>query len=166
MIGWFNLNMSKQNTPFYAIKITNWHSEQNKLQAIREQVFIKEQHVPIELEWDEFDQSATHLLAQHKQKETMLPIGTARIVFNHKGKNNSAHIGRMAVLKAWRRMGVGSKLLQACIDECKKHHSKKMILNAQTSAIPFYQKAGFSINSEEFLDANIPHKEMILQLTD
>jgi predicted GNAT family N-acyltransferase len=158
--------MAKQNTPSYAIKITNWHSERNKLQAIREEVFIKEQHVPIELEWDEFDKSATHLLAQHIQKEKILAIGTARIVFYNKGKDNIAHIGRMAVLKTWRHIGVGSKLLQTCICECKKHHSKKIMLNAQTSAIPFYQKAGFTISSEEFLDAKIPHKEMTLQLTD
>ncbi|MCW8931530.1 MAG: GNAT family N-acetyltransferase [Gammaproteobacteria bacterium] len=152
----------------YLIQITPWHSHKNQLKKIRETVFIQEQNVPSELEWDSLDEEALHVLAEmlpaHKEQGKKLAIGTARIIIN----NKLAHIGRMAVLPEWRAQGIGSKILRCCIDECKNptNHPpiETIVLNAQVYVTEFYKKAGFKITSEEFLDAGIPHKQMTLFL--
>jgi len=144
----------------YYFQITNWKKSKSLLQTIREKVFIEEQQVPVELEWDEFDESARHVLAEVLLEGEKLAIGTARIIIN----NKQAHIGRMAVLALWRGHGIGTKILQTCIDDCRKQGVTQIILNAQVYVIPFYQKAGFEISSEQFLDAGIPHKEMTLAI--
>ena len=150
-----------QNTSTVKIQLTQWNQHQSELKSIREQVFIQEQNVPIELEWDNEDETALHLLAQVEVKDKSLAIGTARIIIN----NEHAHIGRMAVLSQWRNQGVGAKILQACIDICQQHGVKQIALNAQTVAIPFYQKVGFQVIGDEFMDAGIPHKKMQLVFT-
>lgn len=162
---------SRENIPDYSFQITDWSSQHISLTTIREQVFIQEQNVPAELEWDDQDSNACHILAQLNvtgvaSTDKKLAIGTARITLNNSDHIPIAHIGRMAVLKKWRGLGVGSGMLRTCIEECKKRQVKKIILNAQVDAIPFYLKAGFSITSEEFLDANIPHKQMTLLLEE
>ncbi len=145
------------------VKLTTWQRSEKPLKEIRERVFLQEQNVPIELEWDELDEQAYHILAEaipeHMQAKK-LAIGTARIIIN----NKQAHIGRMAVLADWRGQGTGSKMLQYCIDECIKKQVEVIILNAQLYVTKFYQKAGFKITSEEFLDAGIAHKQMTLTL--
>ncbi len=82
--------------------IANWQDNGPALRAIRETVFIHEQHVPVELEWDEFDADCLHILAVDL---TGKPIGTARLL-------PDGHIGRMAVLREWSSHGVGGALLQ------------------------------------------------------
>jgi len=145
----------------YSLQTTNWQSHCASLKLIRQQVFIEEQNVPVELEWDGLDEKACHILAQVIVAGKKLAIGTARITLNNtEDPVKKAHIGRMAVLAAWRGQGIGSDILHACIDECRKLKVKKIVLNAQVDVIPFYQKAGFEISSKEFLDANIPHKQM------
>lgn len=135
-----------------------WDQHKDLLVDIRKQVFIIEQQVPPELELDEFDMSATHFLAYTKDKQA---VGTAR--FLHSG-NNTGHIGRMAVLKAYRGQGCGLALLQACIQYAKVQSFNAVILHAQNHAISFYQQAGFNIRGEEFMDAGIPHHEMFIKL--
>ena len=144
------------------VKITNWQSHKKQLKEIRDIVFIQEQGVPVELEWDGLDEKASHVIAEiENDSGEKLAIGTARIII----KNKQVHIGRMAVLSKWRAQGIGSKILQCCIEECNKlGHVDKIILNAQVHVIEFYQKAGFKTSSDEFLDAGIPHKQMILFL--
>ena len=159
----------------YFVHTANWKSHKNQLKKIREQVFIQEQNVPVELEWDDLDKKAFHVLAEvhFNDKEVgaeivdnkivnskKLAIGTARIIIN----NKQAHIGRMAVLSDWRGKGVGSEILLRCINECKKQSVEKIVLNAQIYVTQFYQKAGFKISSDEFLDAGIAHKQMTLLL--
>ena len=154
----------------YFVHISNWENHKNQLKTIRDQVFIQEQNVPVELEWDDLDEKAVHVLAEvhfndkkadaKKVNSKKLAIGTARIIIN----NKQAHIGRMAVLPEWRSKGVGSEILLVCINECRKHGIKKIVLNAQVYVIQFYQKAGFKISSDEFLDAGIAHKQMTLLL--
>lgn len=134
----------------FQISAVDWHSAKTQLSAIRTAVFIQEQHVPAELEWDEFDQEARHLLASDSAGKA---IGCARIL-------SLGSIGRMAVLPAWRNHGVGSALLRASIDLCMKNGCHEIRLSAQTHAIAFYEKAGFTICSEEYLDAGIPHRDM------
>ncbi len=128
----------------------DWASQQPDLVRLREQVFIVEQHVPMDLEWDEHDATATHLLAIHYNEA----IGCTRIVGNQ--------IGRMAVLKPWRRQGVGKALLDAAVQAVRQQGFSSAKLSAQMHAIGFYARAGFVITSPEYLDANIPHVDMQL----
>lgn len=136
------------------IRSVTWEEQSQALRDIRERVFIEEQHVPVELEWDEFDPVCLHLLAFDEAEQ---PIGTARLL-------PDGHIGRMAVLKEWRRQGVGSALLQWLIEEMRATGQQKAILNAQTEAVQFYEKFGFRKAGDVFMDAGIPHVKMILLL--
>lgn len=137
------------------IKHVNWYEAENLLREVRTQVFIQEQHVPVDLEWDGLDESASHLLAMFEDR----PIACARIV-------DYKIIGRMAVLKQWRGMDLGMALLLEAIKICKAQGSKTILLSAQTHAIDFYSRAGFKVVSGEYMDANIPHVDMLLVLAD
>lgn len=137
------------------IRHVNWHEAENLLREVRTQVFIQEQHVPIDLEWDGMDESASHLLAMFENQ----PIACARIV-------DYKIIGRMAVLKNWRGMGLGTALLLEAIQICKQQGAIIITLSAQTHAIGFYRQAGFKVVSGEYLDANMPHVDMQLALAD
>ena len=138
----------------FQLEQTRWQENEAALRLIRETVFMQEQKVPEELEWDGLDGDAIHLLARDPQGN---PIGCARIL--HDG-----HIGRMAVLKQWRGRGVGHRLLQRAVTIVKKLGCNEAILDAQTYAIPFYQRQGFITEGEEFMDAGIPHRHMRLPL--
>ncbi len=142
-------------TSEYNIEQVTWASHQPQLRCVREQVFIREQNVPVDLEWDSLDEGACHLLAMFENH----PIACARIV-------GYKTIGRMAVLKQWRGMGLGTALLLEAIKICKSQGSKTILLSAQTHAIGFYRQAGFKVVSDEYLDANIPHVDMLLALAD
>jgi len=134
---------------------TDFTTHELQIKSIRETVFIKEQGVPVELEWDKYDMNATHILAIQHTENKHIPIGTCRIL-------NNGHIGRMAVLSNYRNKGVGSKLLDKVISLAQQRKQKKVFLSAQTSAIAFYSNHGFSITSDVFMDAGIPHKDMEL----
>lgn len=136
------------------IRIVSWNHEAPALRAIRTTVFIQEQQVPEALEWDELDAVSVHALALDAAGQ---PVGTARLL-------PDGHIGRMAVLKPWRGQGFGAALLQVLLEELRQRQQKKAMLNAQTYAVPFYQKFGFNVCSEEFMDAGIPHVKMELLL--
>ena len=120
------------------------------LKLVREQVFIREQHVPEELEWDEQDSNATHVVAYNDNDQV---IGTARLLAN-------GHIGRMAVLEAWRNKGAGTAMLEKLLMVARGQNLPKVFLHAQTSAIGFYERHGFKSRGEEFMDAGIPHRYM------
>ena len=135
-----------------SVQLVEWKDAGDQLQQIRQAVFIDEQQVPEELEWDGLDDRAFHLLATDPSGN---PIGGARIL-------TPGHIGRMAVIKEWRGHGVGSMLLTAAISYCRDHGCQVLRLSAQTHAIPFYSRAGFVVCSEEYLDAGIPHRDMRL----
>ena len=123
------------------------------LKFIRETVFVEEQSVPLELEWDEHDQTAYHLLAF----DNNTAIATARILDNGK-------IGRMAVLPDWRHQGIGTSMLKQLVDKAIQLGLEQVTLSAQVSAIPFYEPLGFVITSEPYEDAGIPHRDMQLRL--
>jgi predicted GNAT family N-acyltransferase len=131
----------------------NWQDAENELRIIRTKVFIEEQQVAPEFEWDEIDATAVHLLAMLEN----LPIACLRIIKYQK-------IGRMAVLKEYRAMGLGMALLLEAIKICKKQGTKSIYLTAQTHAIGFYKQAGFKEISAVYQDANIPHVDMQLIL--
>lgn len=120
------------------------------LRAVREPVFVQEQQVPLELEWDELDPVCTHLLARDADGA---PIGTGRLTPERK-------IGRMAVLPAWRGRGVGDALLLALVEEAKRQHWPEVTLHAQVSALGFYAKHGFVPVGARFMEAGIEHQTM------
>ncbi len=136
---------------FY-IKEVSWASHEAELRQIREQVFIVEQHVPAWVEWDAYDVDAVHLLAFDEKDQ---PIGCTRIL-------DAGRVGRMAVYKEWRNCGVGKALLDKAISVLKHKNYNKVVLSAQTHAIKFYQKMGFVVTSEPYIDVNIWHVDMQL----
>lgn len=137
------------------IKINQIRSKKNLEHAflIRRQVFCIEQNVPEEIEMDEFDDVATHILAYVHEK----PVGTARWRFSAEG----AKMERFAVLKEYRGKGVGEALVKYILNELKE--SDFIYLNAQETVIGFYEKFGFAAVGNRFLEAEIPHKKMILK---
>lgn len=100
---------------FHSVRIVSWEDEVFTLRAIRTAVFIHEQRVPENLEWDEFDAISLHVLAFNPDGQ---PVGTARLL-------PDGHIGRMAVLKEWRGKGYGSAVLQRILEELRNRHSQK-----------------------------------------
>ena len=119
-----------------------------------------EQQVPEDLEWDGLDANASHLLAKDAYGNA---IGCARIITDI--TNSSGKIGRMAVLQNSRGKGLGKALLLAAIEFCRENHWMDISLSAQTYALGFYEKAGFVVCSEVYMDAGIPHCDMKLHLT-
>ena len=109
--------------------------------------------MPPALEWDGLDADAIHLLALDPADEA---VGCARLLAGGK-------LGRMAVLEGWRGKGVGKALLQAAMAVCRQHRWPVVSLSAQAHAIGFYQRAGFVVCSEEYLDAGIAHRDMRLR---
>jgi predicted GNAT family N-acyltransferase len=127
------------------------------LRNIRETVFVQEQNVPTELEWDELDRDCLHLIAFSPEGT---PIGTARLLLiGMVGK-----IGRMAVLKEWRTRGVGHALVLRLLEEAKKRRIMQLILHAQRQAVGFYERFGFEATGDPFMEAGIPHVKMVLHL--
>lgn len=121
--------------------------------AIRIEVFVKEQGVPAEIEQDEFDAEAKHLLAVRDGK----PVGTARIV----RKGDVGKIGRVCVLREARGTGLGAALINAALDDMRTEGGlSKAVLGAQVVALPFYEKLGFSAYGDDFTDAGILHRMM------
>ncbi len=130
-----------------------WVEAQALICPIREAVFIEEQQVPVELEWDGLDEHCTHLLALSGDAA----LATARMTTDGK-------IGRMAVLKAWRGRGIGSQLMTVVIAAARDAQLARVELDAQLTAIPFYQRFGFEVTSVAFMDAGIAHQKMALSL--
>ena len=111
-----------------------------------------EQQVPLEIEYDEFEQSATHILARIDN----VPVGTARWRKTEHGQK----LERFAVLKSARRKGVGAALVQFVLDQIDDQEIA--YLNSQVSAIPFYASLGFEATGGIFYEAGIPHRKMVL----
>lgn len=132
------------------------HREQ--LLTVRREVFVEEQNVPEEIEIDELDPVAHHLLALSSEQE---PVGTARWI---DGENKCIRIGRVAVLKSKRRDGIGSLLIRKALSDAKKSGFLRACLHAQVSSIPFYSHLGFTLTDiPEFEEAGIPHREMEIE---
>ena len=137
------------------LQVVDWHHRQDALKAIRKSVFIDEQHVPKDLEWDGQDNDCIHFLAS----VNAIPVATARLTA--KGQ-----IGRMAVLRKYRGIGIGSRLLAAVIEQARQSRFEQVFLHAQVNVIGFYEKCGFSAEGDIFIDAGIEHRTMRLSLLD
>jgi predicted GNAT family N-acyltransferase len=132
-----------------SIRVADWKHDNKALRQIRETVFVQEQAVPPEMEWDSEDEHAIHFLAM----EGLYPVGTARLL-------DDGRIGRVAVLRDWRGLKVGSAIMQAVIYEAERRGLHSQVLSAQIQAIPFYERLGFSVTSDEYLEAGIAHVDM------
>ncbi len=137
-------------TPPFFIRLSNWDQARVDARRIRELVFVLEQGVPRALEMDAQDAHCDHALAY---AEGGLPVGTGRLL-------PDGHIGRMAVLKAWRGRGVGALLLQALVEQARQRRLASAYLNAQAYAVGFYRRYGFEVSGPEFIEAGIPHVAM------
>lgn len=140
------------NNQEFTIREAIWPADRALLKQVREAVFVEEQGVPLEMEWDDDDVVAYHLIALDSAQQ---PIGTARLL-------GSGQIGRMAVLPAWRKRGVGSAMLAQLRQKAAASGQPKLFLHAQTEAEGFYAKAGFSPVGKVFYEADIPHRKMVL----
>ena len=123
---------------------------------IRMIVFVDEQGVPADLEMDDLDATATHLLAFVGGQ----PVGTARLV----DKGDALKIGRVAVIKERRGCGAGRHLMEFAIDVARSRGYREAVLSSQTYVIPFYERLGFVAEGPEYDDAGIPHRTMRLAL--
>jgi predicted GNAT family N-acyltransferase len=135
--------------PKVSVRPADWSVDREILKALREKVFIREQFVSADMEWDEFDSLSRHLVASVDG----IPIGTGRLL-------PDGHIGRMAVLREWRGQGAGSALLTGLMEIARTLGMQRVLLNAQVQALPFYLRHGFQAEGDEFLDAGIPHRRM------
>ena len=132
----------------------SWRDMESHLREIRTLVFIQEQHVPEELEWEDDDIDAVHLIVKKNNDY----VATARLL-------NTGQIGRMAVLKPYRRCGIGKMMLQILFSIAVTMNLKSVFLNAQVEAIQFYKKFGFHQEGGVFDDAGIEHVRMEKSLT-
>ena len=127
-----------------------------KAKEIRYRVFVQEQSVPKELEWDSFDKISHHLILYLNNT----PVGTARLFT----KENMSYIGRVAVLKEYRGMGYGRIIMKAIMEHAKNIGIKRIYLHSQTYIKDFYKKLGYKEIGGEFIEAGIPHIEMFIDL--
>lgn len=143
----------KNDAGAYLVRAASWQDDIRALRGIREAVFIHEQGVPAELEWDEFDVNCIHVLASDSAAN---PVGTARLL-------PDGSIGRMAVLREYRGKRVGTALMHWLLREAESRQMQQVTLNAQAYAIEFYKKFGFRVTGTAFLDAGISHIRMVLR---
>ena len=134
----------------FHLTLGDWSRQKSDAQEVRHEVFVLEQNVAIELEWDEMDAQCLHAVVYDDVGQV---LATARLL-------PDGHIGRMAVRKTARGQGIGGIMLQALMDEAHKRGERSVLLNAQTHAEPFYRRFGFVRDSEEFMEAGIAHIRM------
>ena len=139
----------------FRVQVVDFTEALAELRAVRDEVFVEEQQVPVELEHDALDPQCTHVIARLLDGT---PVGTARLTPDH-------HVGRMAVRAPWRGRGVGDALLLVLVEEARKRGWTEVRLNSQVSAIGFYERHGFRPEGERFMEAGIEHQAMVLAFT-
>ncbi|MBV8379233.1 MAG: GNAT family N-acetyltransferase [Paucibacter sp.] len=144
--------------PEFDVRVGRWAELGTDARAIREAVFVQEQRIPIELEWDEADAHCLHAVAFDAGGRA---IATGRLLEHVPGV---AKIGRMAVLREARGLGAGRVVLDALMQGARGLGYQEALLHAQLSAKGFYLRAGFEARGAEFDEAGIRHVEMIKAL--
>ena len=134
----------------FAVRLVRWNDAEVALRFVRHEVFVVEQRVPEDLEWDELDPQCMHALAEDAGGA---PIGCGRLL-------PTGYIGRIAVLAHWRGCGVGAAVLSRLIALARQLGHREAKLNAQTSAAGFYARYGFIPVGATFVEANIVHQTM------
>lgn len=135
------------------VRLVTTAAEMEAVRRVRRLVFIEQQAVPEELEWDEFDATACHFCLCVAGEV----VGTARLVLKAGGVGK---IGRVAVLQECRGAGAGAALTRHVMAEARGLGCGELVLDAQVPVIPFYERLGFAAEGEEFMDAGIPHRHM------
>lgn len=138
------------------LKIAENQSDFFSCMLIRSKVFMIEQNVDISLELDEDDKTCTHYCLY----DDGTAIGTCRIL-NH---GDTAHLGRVAILKEYRQKGCGAFMISEVEKSCRKLGYKRVELGAQLHALPFYEKQGYHAYGDIFMDADIEHRMMVKEL--
>jgi YbgC/YbaW family acyl-CoA thioester hydrolase len=144
--------------PMLDVRLGTWDQLGREAQAIRNKVFVEEQQIPAELEWDAADASCVHALALNRFG---MALGTGRLLEHSPGVSK---IGRMAVLPAMRGAAIGRALLDALVACARQRGEREVLLHAQASAAGFYSRAGFTARGAPFEEAGIAHIEMALAL--
>lgn len=140
----------------YTIRPVYWTATQQVLRDIRTRVFVEEQGVPPELEWDGLDEHAYHVVAYASDGT---PVGTGRLL-------QDCHIGRICVLKDWRGRGIGKSILDMLLVTAHKMGYEKVTLHAQIRVKEFYSRRGFRSRGKEFMEAGIAHIAMTRTTSD
>lgn len=131
------------------IELLPWEPARAHASPIRFAVFVEEQRVPLAMELDEMDEKSLHAVAFYAGD----PIATGRLL-------PDGHIGRMAVLQAWRGRGIGSRILAKLMDAARARGDGEVVVSAQVHAVAFYRAHGFVEEGAEYMDAGIPHVDM------
>jgi YbgC/YbaW family acyl-CoA thioester hydrolase len=144
--------------PVTRLELGNWQTLGKDAMVLRTEVFVEEQGVPIAMEQDELDESASHVVVFNRSNR---PIATGRLL---PAKNGTSRIGRMAVKRVLRGSDLGKTVLQAFIHAACSRGDRVILLHAQVSAKDFYIKFGFTQQGDVFEEAGIAHIEMRLDL--
>ena len=144
--------------PMLDVRTGTWDALGREAQAIRTAVFVQEQQIPEEMEWDAADANCLHAVAFNRFG---MALGTGRLLEHAPGV---AKIGRMAVLQPMRGAAVGRAVLEALVTAARDRGERELLLHAQASAVGFYARAGFAVRGEPFSEAGIPHLEMVRAL--
>jgi predicted GNAT family N-acyltransferase len=140
--------------PEIATAVVDYTRYKTAIHAIRTEVFVDEQKIPLELEIDDLDRISQHVLALCDGR----PIGTGRLT-------PRGRIGRVAVAQPLRRQGVGLCIMQQLLELARQNRHPEVVLSAQRHAIAFYEKLGFQREGEEFLEVGIVHVMMRKRFT-
>lgn len=138
----------------FMVEPATWAVDMAELREIRTEVFVVEQEVPADEEWDDLDAGSQHVIARDAHGE---PIGTGRLT-------PVGTIGRMAIVRGWRGKGVGEAILRVLLERARDRHFTSIEIHAQTHAIPFYERSGFVAYGEAFDECGIAHRHMRIAL--
>lgn len=155
------LNGHAQGLPAHLIRCGAWSELAEGARAVRLAVFVHEQQIPEAEEWDADDEHAVHAVVTNLAG---LPLATGRLITRDQPSGH-AKIGRMAVLRSARGIGLGDKVLLALIEQASSQGVRRIELHAQVSAKAFYARHGFQPEGDEFDEVDIPHQLMSLTLS-
>jgi YbgC/YbaW family acyl-CoA thioester hydrolase len=144
--------------PMVRVELGTWQALESDARQVRTEVFLDEQRIPLEMEWDEADATAIHALARNRLG---LPVATGRLLQHAPGVSR---IGRMAVNRVLRGSNVGRDVLRALMLAATQRGDHEVLLHAQRTAEGFYARLGFLPRGEPFEEAGIVHIEMVHRL--
>lgn len=144
--------------PVLQVRTGSWSELGQDAAAIRTRVFVQEQRIPADMEWDEADAGALHAVAYNRLGR---PVATGRLLQPSPGV---ARIGRMAVHEVLRGSGMGRQVLICLLEAAAQRGDKHAVLHAQRTAEDFYRRLGFRPQGEPFEEAGIPHVELAAAL--
>jgi predicted GNAT family N-acyltransferase len=136
--------------------ITDFESHREAIERVREEVFVVEQCIDRDEEFDDRDPQCTHVVVFQGPSE----IATGRLDVSLSGTELGGKLGRVAVLKAHRRQGAGELVVRSLEQWARQAGHRRVWFHAQVSAVPFYEKLGYQAYGDTFMEANIPHVKM------